>query len=58
VENKNWVAESLSHSLGNGAITSFWHENWIGNEPLSVTFPRLFSLSTTKEAKIGGLVNW
>jgi hypothetical protein len=56
VENKNWVAESLSHCLGNGALTSFWLDKWIGNELLSVTFPRLFLLSIAKEAKIGDLV--
>jgi hypothetical protein len=52
VENKNWVAESFSHCLGNGALTSFWHEKWIGMVPLCVMFPRLFSLSTSKEAMI------
>ncbi|WJX96105.1 hypothetical protein P8452_77351 [Trifolium repens] len=56
VENKNWVAESFSRCLGNGAITSFWHEKWIGIVPLCVMFPRLFSLSTTKEAMIVDLV--
>jgi hypothetical protein len=36
--------------IGNGGDTSFWHEKWVGVQPLKEAFPRLFLLSTQKEA--------
>jgi hypothetical protein len=56
VEAKNWLEESCSRCLGNGARTSFWIDKWVGDLPLSVSFPRLFSLAIDKEATIGNLV--
>jgi hypothetical protein len=38
--------------LGNGKSTVFWTTNWIGEAPLSVAFPRLFSLSNQKESNV------
>jgi hypothetical protein len=29
--------------VGNGRHTSFWLDSWIGNKPLSIQFPALFS---------------
>ncbi|KAK2410379.1 hypothetical protein QL285_045745 [Trifolium repens] len=56
VEAKNWLEESCSRCLGNGARTSFWNDKWVGDLPLSVSFPRLFSLANDKEVTIGELV--
>jgi hypothetical protein len=58
VESKNWVAESFSQCLGDGACTSFWRDLWLGDLPLCIKFPRLFSLSTHKEATIKDLVRF
>ncbi|RHN65268.1 hypothetical protein MtrunA17_Chr3g0078071 [Medicago truncatula] len=38
--------------MGNGRGTSFWYDNWVGNVPLKVRFPRLFDL--TVDRGIGG----
>jgi hypothetical protein len=46
---KNWLLESIGHSLGNGNSTSFWNTKWIGDTPLAVAYPRLFSLSNHKD---------
>jgi hypothetical protein len=65
VESKNWVAESVSRTIGNGATTRFWSEKWIGDSLLCVKFPRLFLISNQKEATIselavveGGIIHW
>ncbi|GAU10246.1 hypothetical protein TSUD_418780 [Trifolium subterraneum] len=55
VETKNWLVESIYRRVGNGNSTSFWSTRWIGDVPLSVAFPRLFSLSNHQEAKISEL---
>ncbi|MCH79402.1 LINE-1 reverse transcriptase like [Trifolium medium] len=56
VDSRNWVAEMITRSLGNGASTRFWSDKWIGDSLLSVKFPRLYSLSTQKEATVRDLV--
>jgi hypothetical protein len=49
VVGKNWLMEGIRRKMGNGATTLFWSSKWIGEVPLAVAFPRLFSLSTQKE---------
>jgi hypothetical protein len=41
--------------LGNSTHTSFWDDIWVGNLPLKDRFPRLFSISTQKEATVAEL---
>lgn len=36
--------------MRNGISTKFWNDLWVGSFPLRVAFPRLYSLSTQKEA--------
>ncbi|GAU21917.1 hypothetical protein TSUD_34140 [Trifolium subterraneum] len=55
VDSKNWLYESIDRILGNGTSTKYWTSRWIGDAPLSVKFPRLFSLSNFKD---GMLVTW
>ncbi|XP_023747685.1 uncharacterized protein LOC111895862 [Lactuca sativa] len=38
--------------VGNGEHTSFWHETWIGVEPLASWFPNIFKLDKKKSASI------
>jgi hypothetical protein len=45
VESKNWIVESISPCLGNGARTSFWNDKWCRESILNIKFPRLFSLA-------------
>jgi hypothetical protein len=48
--NNNWFAQNVVKKLGNDTHTSFWDDIWVGNLPLKDRFPRLFSISTQKEA--------
>ncbi|GAU43110.1 hypothetical protein TSUD_373050 [Trifolium subterraneum] len=52
VEDKNWLVEEVGRKVGNGNSTSFWSTKWIGDAPLSVIFPRLFSLSNHKDCMV------
>ncbi|GAU34029.1 hypothetical protein TSUD_16170 [Trifolium subterraneum] len=52
VENKNWIVESVGRKVGDGNSTCFWSSLWIGEAPLSVVFPRLFSLSNHKTSMV------
>jgi len=36
----------------------FWEENWVGSRALKSVFPRLFSLSLSKESKVTELGAW
>jgi hypothetical protein len=38
--------------IGNGELTQFWVDKWHGHSPLSVKFPRLFSLTLNKEVSV------
>jgi len=51
-----WFTSRVRRKIGNGANTSFWKDRWLGEVPLYTMFPKLFSLSTQKEAKVGDLV--
>jgi hypothetical protein len=56
VPGKNWLMESIRRKVGDGAKTTFWSSIWIGNEPLALVYPRLFSLSTLKEGMVSDFV--
>jgi hypothetical protein len=53
----NWLEEVLVRRLGNGLSTRFWKDAWIGDGPLCLKFPRLFSLSMQKDISVGDLLN-
>ena len=40
----------ISFLVGNERRLKFWKDKWCGDEPLSVSFPSLFALATSKEA--------
>jgi hypothetical protein len=52
VESKKWFSDAVVRKLGNGDCTHFWLERWVGDRPLREQFPRLFSLSSQKEALV------
>jgi hypothetical protein len=56
VVGKNWLMEVIRRKMGNGASTLFWSSKWIGEVPLAVAFPRLFSLSNQKDCTVANLV--
>jgi hypothetical protein len=49
---QNWFAISAVKKIGNGLNTRFWKDCWVGNSSLMERFPRLFSISTQKEATV------
>ncbi|CAJ2663797.1 unnamed protein product [Trifolium pratense] len=56
VENRNWLLEVMDRRIGNGVFTRFWVDKWVGDTPLCVSFPRLFSLSLQKLACVSEVV--
>ena len=40
----------ISFFVGNRRRVKFWKDKWCDNEPLSVSFPSLFTLASSKEA--------
>ncbi|GAU45475.1 hypothetical protein TSUD_190940 [Trifolium subterraneum] len=53
--NNNWFSNNVVKKLGNGVDTSFWEDTWVGNRSLKDRFPRLYSISIQKEAKVAEL---
>ena len=49
---KEWkyLSGNLAYQVGNGQRVRFWLDKWCGDEPLSVSFSSLFTLSMSKEA--------
>jgi hypothetical protein len=50
------LEEVVVRRLGNGRQTRFWRDVWIGDAPLCIKFPRLFSISLQKDASVGELL--
>ena len=46
------TANGIRVKIGNGALTRFWQDRWVGKIRLNETFPHLFLLSTQKEELI------
>jgi hypothetical protein len=44
--------------VGDGRLTAFWTDIWISNVSLKDRFPRLFSVSSIQEAKVGSAGSW
>lgn len=57
--------DTVLRRVGNGTSTRFWHDTWVGNQPLIMAFPRLFLVSTQQNGLIancgslvGGVWSW
>ncbi|KAK2406893.1 beta-amyrin 11-oxidase [Trifolium repens] len=53
-----WFEQAATKRVGNGSTTRFWKEVWIGNQSLETRFPRLFGISTQKEALVSEMGSW
>jgi hypothetical protein len=51
----NWFNSAIGKRVGSGNLTSFWNEQWIGDQSLRQRFPRLFGISMQKEEVISNL---
>lgn len=54
----NWFSEGMERIVGDGENTSFWHDLWINDVPLSVKDIRLFKISTGKQLSVQQLGKW
>ena len=48
---KEWpfMKNKFVFSVGNGRRVRFWEDRWCGDEALSISFPSLYALATSKE---------
>ena len=44
----SWFEDNVRRIVGGGGSTFFWSDNWVGDVPLRVKFPRLFDLAVDK----------
>nr|GEX23399.1 RNA-directed DNA polymerase, eukaryota [Tanacetum cinerariifolium] len=52
---KSQGLDLISHCkirVGNGMSTSFWHDQWLGDSCLRLSYPRLFALENNKLSRI------
>ena len=47
--------DGVKWKVGNSKEISFWEENWLGCSNLKGVFPRVFSISSAKDAKVAEL---
>lgn len=48
-----WFNSEVFRMVGDGMNTSFWNVRWRGERCFRLKYPRLFSISNQKEAKVG-----
>jgi hypothetical protein len=56
VPDKSWLSDSFYRRVGNGTATLFWKSKWVGEGTLAVAFPRLFSLSNSKDCLVSDIL--
>jgi hypothetical protein len=64
-EGVSWFNLEVSRRVYNGINSSFWRSKWRGGMSFCSKYPRLFAISTQKDAKIaelwrdnGGQADW
>ena len=50
--------DSFKWKVGDGKDVYFWKDRWLNGEALKIAFPRLFSISCSKDAKVSELGTW
>lgn len=53
-----WFNEGICRRVGDGRDIAFWEEDWTGSGSFKSIFPRLFLLSSQKEASILEMGRW
>lgn len=54
----DWFGDRLVRRLGNGDSILFSHDTWVGLQPLSRVFPRLFLVSNLQEGCVANFGGW
>ena len=49
---KDSFAQSIRYQVGNGENVSFWHDVWVGNNPLVIQFPDLYKCAKNRKARV------
>lgn len=52
IKGLQWFENRYSWNINNGENLSFWYDNWNENGPLSISYQRLYAISTIKNASI------
>nr|GEZ26924.1 RNA-directed DNA polymerase, eukaryota [Tanacetum cinerariifolium] len=52
MKNKEYLQEKYKKKVGNGENTSFWDENWLGDDNLKSIYPRLYALEEQKSISV------
>ena len=55
---KMLLLSSIRKKIGNGLNSFFWHDSWIGHAPLKSICPRLFLISSHKNASVASCCFW
>jgi hypothetical protein len=53
-----WFSQSVNKIVGNGMLTNFWKDVWLGEQSLEIKFPRLFGISLNKDIMVGQAGRW
>jgi hypothetical protein len=56
--NSDWFSEGVTKKVGNGRMTSFWFDPWLGGVPLKTQFQKLFQASSQSTSTVGEMGNW
>jgi len=54
----NWFDDNISWALCDGKQIKLWEDRWIGGQPLKDRFPRLYSLTLSKDKVISEVGQW
>ncbi|XP_071687335.1 uncharacterized protein [Rutidosis leptorrhynchoides] len=50
--------KSFIRVIGNGGDTSFWEDAWLTDQPLKLTFARLYHMERNQAAKVQDRITW
>lgn len=53
----DWFRDGISLKVSSGLFTSFWEDTWFRDSPLSLRFPRLFSISDQSSSSVREVVD-
>ena len=54
----NWFDKRIRWKHGNGDIIKFWEDCWVRDRPRKESFPRLYSISVSKEKVVNEMGEW
>ncbi|WJX68394.1 hypothetical protein P8452_52767 [Trifolium repens] len=54
----SWFSQATNKKVGNGNLTKFWKDVWIGEQSLENRFPHLFGISLLKDSLVCEAGRW